>query len=231
MIGWSRANIIEAVAAERAAYMASADVHIQVGDAIGDTLRGIFENLRRTAETAAAAAEARVRGAMAREAVRHMRRWIGSIRVGVQVDVSALVSEQDVTDLLSLRGEEFARLIRNVSDDVRNRIAQETIRAVTEGRTNENIARSLREIEGIGRARAKLIARDQASKLNAALNEFRQRQAGVERYRWRSMMDPPRARANHMERNNRIYSWSSPPSDGHPGHAINCRCRALAVLE
>ncbi|WP_072389850.1 phage minor head protein [Hyphomicrobium sp. CS1GBMeth3] len=228
----ARGPLTEVIRQEREAYAAAnAGVPIQIGDDIGGRIRAILEGLRETAERAAAAAEDAVRRTMRRESVRHMRRWVGSIRTSTSIDVGALVSEADMVELLSVRSEEFARLIRNVSEDVRTRIAQETIRAITEGRTNENIARSLTQIEGIGRGRAKLIARDQASKLNAAMNEFRQRQAGITKYKWRSMMDPPRARENHMDRNDKIFEWSKPPSDGHPGHAINCRCRALAVLE
>lgn len=223
------------IAAERAAYqreLAAQDaLTIVARDAIGDNIRAMLERLRDAAANLAQAAEERAGSAMLRAAGRHVNRWIGVVRVATRVDIGALVSEADVRELLSVRQEEFARLIRNVSEDVRNRIAQQTIRAVTEGRTNADIARSLQEIEGISRRRAELIARDQATKLNSSLNEFRQRQAGVSRYRWKTILDG-RERATHRARNGHIYQWDRPPpGTGHPGTEINCRCRALAILD
>lgn len=113
---------------------------------------------------------------------------------------------------------------------MRHRIERETLGAIFEGRGNEEIAKKIREIDGIGRNRSRVIARDQASKLNGAMNEFRQRQAGVTHYKWKSMMDPPRAREVHMARNGKVFAWDKPPAGGHPGNEILCRCRGLAVL-
>jgi len=152
------------------------------------------------------------------------------VRASAQIDISALIRDDDLVDFLSIRSEQFNILIRNLTEDVRHRIERETLGAIFEGRGNEEIAKKIREIDGIGRNRSRLIARDQASKLNGAMNEFRQRQAGVTHYRWKSMMDPPRAREVHMARNGKIYRWDAPPAGGHPGNEILCRCRGLAVL-
>ena len=158
IVSWVRSEGIEVIAAERAAYqreLAAQDaLTIVARDAIGDNIRAMLERLRDAAANLAQAAEERAGSAMLRAAGRHVNRWIGVVRVATRVDIGALVSEADVRELLSVRQEEFARLIRNVSEDVRNRIAQQTIRAVTEGRTNADIARSLQEIEGISRRRA-----------------------------------------------------------------------------
>lgn len=152
------------------------------------------------------------------------------MRVGAQIDILALIRDDDLVDFLSIRSEQFNALIRNLTEDVRHRIERETLGAIFEGRGNEEIAKKIREIDGIGRNRSRVIARDQASKLNGAMNEFRQRQAGVTHYKWKSMMDPPRAREVHMARNGKVFAWDKPPAGGHPGNEILCRCRGLAVL-
>jgi SPP1 gp7 family putative phage head morphogenesis protein len=85
-------------------------------------------------------------------------------------------------------------------------------------------------------ARARVIARDQVSKLTADLNQQRQQNLGGESYTWRTSGDE-RVRPAHRERDGQVYSWDEPPGDpddpsegGHPGDAINCRCYAEFVL-
>ena len=202
---------------------------IGLADDVGRNARAIIEALRRQAEIAAATAEARSRPKIAAYGERHTQQWVASVKVGAEIDVSKLLADDDLVDLVSIKTEEFSRLIKNLSEDVRNRIERETLGAIFEGRSNADIAKSIRDIEGIGRRRAKLIARDQASKLNGAMNEFRQAQAGVTHYKWKTIIDG-RERPSHHQRNNQIFAWDKPPSGGHPGSEINCRCRALAVL-
>lgn len=82
------------------------------------------------------------------------------------------------------------------------------------------------------RTRARLIARDQIQKFNGSLNELRQKESGVNKYVWRNTFsNSPWKREEHSAREGDIYSWGSPPPDGHPGVAINCNCWAEPVLE
>lgn len=240
---WARANVIEVTKQERNAYSATLEETTNIPvipvfgggdvlfrDDVGRNARSIIEALKVEAERAAAQAEGRMRTAVNRGAQMHTRNWTAAVRTGAQIDITALLRDDDLVDFLSVRSEQFNALIKNLTDDIRHRIERETLGAIFEGRSNADIAKSLTGIEGIGRGRARLIARDQASKMNGAMNEFRQRQAGITHYRWKSMNDPPRARENHRARNGKVFAWDKPPSDGNPGKAINCRCRALAVL-
>ena len=167
--------------------------------------------------------------AIGAEGSRHTKRWTATVASQAQIDVRYLLRDDDLVDLLSIRSEEFNRLIKNLSNDVLDRIERQTLGAIFEGRGQADIAKSLQEIEGIGRNRARLIARDQASKLNGAMNEFRQRQAGISHFKWRTILDG-RERPEHNARNNKIYSWDRPPNGEKPGQPINCRCRGLAVI-
>lgn len=221
LVNGARAALLPAVAHEIAA--------LKSRDEAGANARSVVELLRRQAEAEAARAGIAAREAVAREAVRHTRRWVASVEAGTGIDLAALLRDDDLVDVLSVRSEEFNALIRNLSADVLHRIERETLGAILEGRGNEEIAWALQTVAGIGRNRARLIARDQASKLNGAMNQFRQEQAGVTHYKWRTVLDG-RERATHHARNGKMFAWSKPPSDGHPGRAINCRCRALPVL-
>lgn len=128
-------------------------------------------------------------------------------------------------------------LVQGLAQDTASKVEQAIIRGVQQGRTTDQITRSIMRgsklEKGVFRKavnRARLIARDQIGKLNGQLTHFRQTSLGITRYRWRTVQDS-RVRALHAEREGRIYKWDKAPEDGHPGEAINCRCWAEPVLE
>lgn len=223
LLAWARANVVPVIKAERDAYLSrrTGDA-LRLADDVGANARAIIEGLRREAEQLAASAQNAASAAIQKEAQRNTRQFIAGVQAQAQIDVTALLRDDDLVDLLSIRSEEFNRLIVNLAQDIHDRIERETLGAIFEGRGNEQIAKSLQEIDGIGRNRSRLIARDQASKLNNAMNQFRQEQAGVTHYRWKTILDG-RERPSHHANNDKIFAWSSPPANtGHPGHDINC---------
>ncbi len=220
IIRWARENVVPVTIVERGRYQQ---------DDVGQNARSVIEAMRLEAERLERSADQKARSEINQEARRHTNKWTAGVSAQAQIDVRYLLRDDDLVDLLSVRSEEFNRLIRNLSQDVRDRIERQTLSSIFEGKGNAEIAKSLQEIGGIGRNRARLIARDQASKLNAAQNQFRQEQAGVTHYVWRTILDG-RERPEHNARNKKTFAWAKPPSDGHPGQAINCRCRGLAVL-
>jgi len=78
--------------------------------------------------------------------------------------------------------------------------------------------------------RAKLIARDQVSKLNGQVTQERQKSLGVDKYIWRTSLDE-RVRDTHLILEGRTFSWDDPPDVGHPGEDFQCRCTAEPVLD
>ena len=62
------------------------------------------------------------------------------------------------------------------------------------------------------------------------LTELRQTSIGVTDYVWSTSGDE-RVRPEHAARNGKVYKWSEPPAGGHPGEDIQCRCRAIPVLD
>ena len=89
-------------------------------------------------------------------------------------------------------------------------------------------------VRGVGKDaawNARVIARDQTTKAIGALTELRQREMGVERYRWSTSGDE-RVRPTHQSNSGRVFRWDSPPADtGHPGSDVMCRCVAEAVFD
>ena len=125
-----------------------------------------------------------------------------------------LISSIEAETLRKLRWELSQRIVAAAGDESLKTVLADYI---------ENQAR-------IESNRAVLIASDQVGKLNGRLMRYEQQRAGITHYRWETMQDS-RVRPAHRERQGEIFSWEEPPSDGHPGEAIRCRCVADPVFD
>ena len=106
-----------------------------------------------------------------------------------------------------------------------------------------SLAGRIRKIHSVTDNRARIIARDQTTKLWGNVNQARQEDIGVDSYIWRTSGDervtgypggvnrPGGAHGDHYARDGKTYKWSDPPSDGHPGEAILCRCNAEPIVD
>lgn len=126
--------------------------------------------------------------------------------------------------------EQNVALIKSVDERYFSEIQENVFRGARQGKSTKEIAEGIRQRSGVSKSRAELIARDQVNKFNGQLTQIRQTELGVKKYRWRTSEDE-RVRPQHSARNGRVYSWDDPPSDGHPGEPIQCRCYAEPVLE
>lgn len=124
---------------------------------------------------------------------------------------------------------ENTSLIKNIPEDMRERIEQRVRKGVESGKRWETIAKDLQGEQGIGERRARLIARDQVNKYNGALTEARMTKLGITHYRWQGAMDQ-RERPTHVALQGLVFAWDKPPPEGHPGHPIQCRCVAIPVV-
>lgn len=174
-------------------------------------------------------------------ASQHREDWIKAVKSATGVDLSGALQDEDLADEFALMVRRNASLIRSLSDDVYHRVERTVTQAVLDGTRPKELARTLTEQFGIMGRRANLIARDQIGKATGDLNRLRQEQARIEKYRWSTSLDErvrgnpaglyPKARPSHWAREGKIFRWDDPPSDGHPGHPVNCRCVAIAVLD
>ena len=145
-------------------------------------------------------------------------------------------------------------LITKASQDMLDKVAARVRTGVKEGQTNREITRKIMsDLPGISFRRARIIARDQASKLNGELSQGRMTDAGLETYIWETAYDErvrgrpggryPHALPSHWEMQGKICRWDDPtvcrstsgewekrPANApynHPGMEIMCRCVAL----
>lgn len=160
----------------------------------------------------------------------HRGRWTGALLSATGIDLGTILSPVDVTQTVEAALAWNVDLIRNVSDEARQRVANSVFRGVNERRPAREIAKELREGLGMSRQRALLIASDQTAKLTSQLDQARQEQAGFDRYVWRHS-GKRFPRETHVAREGKIFEWAKAPADGHPGAAIRCGCRAQAYLD
>ncbi len=93
----------------------------------------------------------------------------------------------------------------------------------------EELASMLEERGNVSESRAALIARDQTLKMNGAVTQIRQENAGIDSYTWSTSLDEA-VRPEHASLEGQTFSWNSPPEPGHPGEDYQCRCIAIPVI-
>lgn len=147
-------------------------------------------------------------------------------RAAVSIDVRKLSGlDRKVPEQITKFAETNAQLIVGLGQRMAEDIAEIVENGVVAGSRWETIAGRLARAGQVTESRAALIARDQVGKLFGDINKQRQTNLGVTRYVWRTVRDN-RVREEHEALDGDSISWDSPPADGHPGEAVNCRCYA-----
>ncbi|WP_232232347.1 minor capsid protein [Cupriavidus sp. amp6] len=149
------------------------------------------------------------------------------LRAAYGVDV--FKSEPALGPISTVWEAENLRLIKSIPTQYVEGLQSKVVAAVQRGETVASLTKQVRESYDVPKKRAELIARDQIGKLNGQLTEYRQRNVGVDEYRWRGVLDA-RERDEHVGREGDKFRWDSPPADGNPGQPIRCRCWAEPVL-
>lgn len=172
----------------------------------------------------------------------HRRRWRANVLAATGVDLGTLLGPEDAQETLQTVIERNVGLVRSISDQAREKVADTVFRGLTNRTPPREVAKELRETVDLGRKRALRIASDQASKLGGALNSERRRQAGIDSWSWlHSGKKHPRE--EHVARNGKLYSENpsrvgkeyqgrtvlAPPAT-RPGEEPFCGCTEVAVL-
>ena len=143
-------------------------------------------------------------------------------------------ANDDLDALKELWVGENLDLIRSIDDETMRRIRQALAARITGSVNHAGLAKDLiAEIQAItekGKSRAELIARDQLGKLHGQINRRKQESLGIDEYEWETSHDE-RVRDSHRALQGKVFSWSKPPPEGHPGYPIRCRCIALPVID
>lgn len=212
---------------------------ISAGDSIGDSLPHSVDSQFNAMKMEFGGVEG-VANRLAKDAViRNLQavddRLKAAIKDQLKVDVQAIFANDhelrtamakalkaNVELITSIPPQYFEKLEKAVSDNFVQGVRYETLQA------------EVQRIADVTENRAKLIARDQTSKMNSSFNKVRQTQVGIQKYDWQTMEDE-RVRESHAELDGQTFRWDDPPDiDGeplNPGEDIDCRCLAVPNFE
>lgn len=156
-------------------------------------------------------------------------KWRGAVLSATGVDLQTLIGPEDVRATLDQIIAWNTSLIRDVSAQARQRIGNAVFSGLNERRPARDVAKEIREAVAMSRRRSVGIASDQLTKLTSALADERRREAGIDRWKWRSS-HKRHFRPEHAARDGKVYSDGDAPTDL-PGRLPYCGCRSQAVLE
>lgn len=161
----------------------------------------------------------------------HRGKWIRNVLSAVSIELDTLLSAGDVRETVEAAIEWNVALVKDVSDDLRRKISNAVFSGFQARKPAREVAKEIREATGMARQRSLRIAADQTVKLGSRLNEARQRQAGLDHFKWRHS-GKRHPREHHEARDGKVYRWegSGIPSEDMPGVPPFCGCTAQGVL-
>lgn len=193
-----------------------------------DDLNNLLDNLNQTIDKNTPQAKS-IASDIGKETSDFNRNEFKAVMASV-LDVPISVDEPWLDAELGAFVSQNTDLIKSIPQQGRDRVKNTILTAVRNGRAPDDIRDQLENDFGITRRRAKNIANDQINKLNGSLTQLRQQEAGIEKYEWNASLDE-RTRDSHRRNHGKIFSWNDPPSTGHVGIPINCRCTARPVMD
>lgn len=109
---------------------------------------------------------------------------------------------------------------------------------ISKGGTRKGMRELIRNELDISAGRCKFIARQETSLLISNFKEIQYKQAGIDKYIWRTVGDN-RVRDKHDDLNGKTFSFDQPPDASYfntgvpenPGCDYNCRCVAIPIIE
>ncbi len=101
------------------------------------------------------------------------------------------------------------QLIKSIRAQYLDKVQNAVMQAMVRGSLNKDLAAQIKDLGKTTEKRAMFIARDQSSKLNAALTQARHEEVGIKKYMWSASLDE-RVRESHAEKDGQIFEYSNP---------------------
>ncbi len=159
---------------------------------------------------------------------------------GFGIDVFG--NSPELVDYLHASLFDNTRLIKSIPERYLTQVQSIVMTNIRSGARASDMEGLLRDQFGVTQRRAKMIARDQTSKINGQLNQKRQSAVGFNYFKWKTVGDA-KVRDRHREIANKltaygrgIYRWDNPPlsSSGEPiipGQDYQDRCSGIPVSD
>lgn len=158
------------------------------------------------------------------------RKFYSFFNDAIGIDISKIVREEDIGVILSERAKQNAALIVTLREDQVTAVRKIVSEGVLKKSSSTSMIEQIQELGVKSARRAELLARDQTTKLNAALSETRATNLGIEEYIWRTAGDD-RVRETHAANNGKRFRYDDPPDTGNPGEEPLCRCIAQPIVD
>lgn len=170
-----------------------------------------------------------------------------NIKNSIGLDLNRAVASPDAQEAVTMAIRNNVALIKSIKDEYKDSVSKLIRDNVFNGERPTNIVTQIKEIGGVTKSRAKLIARDQTAKINSDLVEIRAKAIGSDTYTWLSTNDE-RSRPSHDAMDGKLCKWSDATvysdDDGktwkkrsaiggvelHAGRDFNCRCASAPVV-
>lgn len=161
----------------------------------------------------------------------HFSRLLSRVKYATGIDLSSQIMAGDSTLTIEAMLQRNVGLVRSISDQARERIAQAVYAGVTNRTPVAQIAREIRAATGMASARARRVASDQTAKMTAALDGERMQELGAPGYEWMHS-DKLHYRPEHKARDGKFIKFGSEiDRTDPPGYAPFCGCKRRMVLD
>lgn len=217
------------------------DSALTMDDNLGAEARKMLNSLSRIWQarfnSAASKLTSRMLSQVDRQSKANLGKSLKQLSGGLGIKTPAM--PEAMREVISASIAENVDLIKSISIQYHQRISSTVLSAIqTGGLGQKQIFDQVRHIGGMTDRRAKLIARDQVSKVTTQYNAERIKSVGVKRFQWVHSGGGVDQRKRHLELNGQIFEYDNPPiidertgERGLPGQLINCRCIAVPVLD
>ena len=161
----------------------------------------------------------------------HKRRLIQTFRTALGIDIRPRLLDSDIEPLMTAWRRENVSLIRTIPERFHESLHRRVGETFAQQPFDQQaLSKVLNREFKVSGSNLRRITRDQTSKSVGQLTHARHRQLGIQEYTWRTAQDE-RVRVTHQALEGSRQKWDSPPSVGHPGEDIMCRCVAIPVIE
>lgn len=197
----------------------------------------LLDKARRRMEQKVGEARSRVEGLASEFAKRtsHYQRQQLARQAEAAMGISLLtMRDADVGRHLRDFVRDNVRYVTSIGQDQHEALEETVMDAIRSGTHHEVLRDAIHHRFGVSVRHARLIARDQTTKLYSRVNRERQKHLGLHRYVWATMMDE-RVRDSHADMEGQVCRFDDPPIvDGepaNPGEPVQCRCYSDPYFE
>jgi SPP1 gp7 family putative phage head morphogenesis protein len=206
-----------------------------IGDATPPSVESQFNSMKMEFGGIDGVADRLAKAAVIRSLQAVDERLKAAIKDALKVDVGSIfANDHELRASMAAATKANIGLITSIPEQYFGKLEKAVSENFVQGIRYEQLASIVEHIADVTESRAKLIARDQTSKMNSAFNKVRQQQVGIEKYQWQTMEDE-RVRESHAEMDGQECRWDKPPDvdgeEANPGEPIDCRCLAVPVFD